>query len=489
MKKFISVFIVICMLFTTIFSSSIAVFGANNDIDFETAEPINSNIVYEESVESGGYVLSSFTAPEDGYYLFEVLGDKHKVGEFFIKQYKYDEPVATLYDSEKNELQYVEFDAYDPSIVNNAPYAKMVQKMKKGEVYYFKTNLLNPEKSGTYFIRVMKAPDLVFTFLSEDEFIGYYELYRYTGSLKELTLNNYYTIDKADSLYNPMDDVVFNSIGLGAFEGNEFLEDITLPYDFSFISSEAFLNCKSLKTVNLSRNIEIIGYRAFAGCESLKSITIQSYDVTLEPQCLGYDENGDKYSDFKIICNEDSTAEEYAKANGIDYTIIGREPIPPDNTDSSDNTGSTSGSDITDSSNSNVDKKPVQNATISNQNTSASIYSVSPSKINKVVKPKVKEAKIKKVTKTSKKRQLKVKWKKISGVSGYEIKCGLNRKMKKGKKVVYVKANRNSKIIKGLKSKKTYYIKLRAYKTYKSENGEIRKSYGEWSKIIKKKTG
>ena len=61
--------------------------------------------------------------------------------------------------------------------------------------------------------------------------------------------------------------------------------------------------------------------------------------------------------------------------------------------------------------------------------------------------------------------------------------------MKKVKKVVYVKVNRNSKIIKGLKSKKTYYIKVRAYKTYKSESGEIRKSYGKWSKIIKKKTG
>ena len=477
MKRALTVFSLMCLLFMTVFyaDSSLMVLGADSEIDFISAEHIESGIIYEKSVESNSYSLSSFTAPEDGYYLFEAMGVKYKVGAFFEKEYNYYEPVATLYDSDKNELQYVEFDFYDPSVKGQVPYTKMVQKLKKGEVYYYKTQLLNPDNSGKYYIRVIKAPDLVFTYSLLDEFSGRYELYRYTGSAKEFTLYNYYTVSKDDSLFTPMDDVVLDGIGLNAFEGNEYLESIMLPSDLTYIASEAFLNCKMLNTVSLNRNIETIGYRAFAGCESLRSITINSYDVVLEPQCLGYDENGNKYSDFKIICNAGSTIEEYAKQNGIDYTLITKEPDPIDSSDKT-NTGN--------SSNNIKDQPASEKPHIS---TSASI-SPAPSKVIKVVKPKVKQAKIKKVTKTSKKRRLKVKWKKISGVSGYEIKCGLNRKVKKGKKVVFVKANQSSKIIKGLKSKKVYYIKVRAYKTYKSESGEMRKSNGKWSKIIKAKT-
>ena len=470
MQKTISVCTVICILFTAVFFTSqpLPVFGADNGIDFESAEPIDSDIVYQVSVDSGDYAITSFTASEDGYYLFEALGDKYRVGAFFGNEYNYYEPVATLFDSEKNEVQYVEFDAYDPSVDNNAPYAKMVQKIQKGETYFYKTNLLDPKKSGTYLIRVMKSPDLVFTYSSEDEYSGCYQVYRYTGFEKEFTIKTRYTVSESESLYTPDNNVILSGISLGAFEGNEFLETINLPYDFDFIASEAFLSCKKLSNVNLSRNIDTIGYRAFAGCDSLKSITIRSFDVILEPQCFGYDESGNKYSDFTIFCYDGSTAEEYAKDNGINYSIISNA------FESSDNSEKTGSAENSNSSASDTSKpSPYQNA-------SKSITSV------KAIQ--VKKAKIKKVKKTSKKRQLKVKWKKIRGVSGYQIKCGLNRKMKKGKKVVYVKANRSYKVIKGLKSKKTYYIKIRAYKKYVSVKGKELWAYGKWSNIKKTKT-
>ena len=480
MQKTISVFTVVCVLFSFMLfiTKPLPVLGDDNGIDFENAENIDINTVYRVSVDKGEYALTSFTAAEDGYYLFEALGEQYSKS---IVLNEYYEPVITLFDSSKNEVQYVEFDAYDPSVDNNAPYAKMVQKMKKGETYYFKTNLLDPDKSGTYLIRAMKAPDLVFTYSSEDEYSGYYQVYRYTGSEKEFAIKTRYTVSESESLYIPDKNVILNEIGLGAFEGNEFLETINFPYDFGFIASEAFLNCKKLSNVNLSWNIDTIGYRAFAGCDSLKSITIRSYDVLLEPQCLGYDENGNKYSDFTIFCNEGSTAEEYAKANGISYSIITIDPIPSDSSQNTDNTSSTEPSN----SNASDVKEPTSAAP---RNTIASISSNTAVQGSEVIEPKVKKAKIKKVTKTSKKRRLKVSWKKVRGVSGYQIKCGLNRKMKKGKKVIFVKANRSSKIIKGLKPKKTYYIKIRAYKKYVSAKGEIKKSFGKWSKIIKAKT-
>lgn len=437
-----------------------------SDIDFQDAVSIDCGTIYRVSVEGNGeFALCSFEAPESGYYLFEALGDLCNTSIF--NGNRYYEPVAALYDSNKNEIQYVEFDQYYPEIKNNAPYAKMVQWLKKGEICYYKTALLDPEMSGTYIIRVISSPDLVFTYSSSDEYEGYYELYRYAGTSKDFTLNGSYIVSTDESLYTPLKNIPLNVIGLGAFEGNEYLENITLSYDIDCIASEAFLNCKNLRNVNLGKNVFTIGYRAFAGCDSLKSITIECDDVILEPQCLGYDENGNKYSDFIIICNENSAAEEYAKANGINYTLLKSEPIK----------------NVT----SKTSMKSSATTTTTTMTKITTAYNTVPN-VNIVKIPKVKRASIKKVYKTSKKKRLKIKWKKISNVSGYQIKCGLNKKMTKGKKVILTKTNGTSKTVKGLKSKKIYYIKVRAYKTYRSENGEMRRSYGKWSKIKKART-
>lgn len=94
-------------------------------------------------------------------------------------------------------------------------------------------------------------------------------------------------------------------------------------------------------------------------------------------------------------------------------------------------------------------------------------------------KPSVsKKVTVKKVTlkkvKSKKKKTLLVQWKKISGVTGYEIWIGTNKKMTKGKKTYTVKkAKTIKKTIKKLKSKKKYYVKVRAYKKVngKKHNG------------------
>ena len=80
--------------------------------------------------------------------------------------------------------------------------------------------------------------------------------------------------------------------------------------------------------------------------------------------------------------------------------------------------------------------------------------------------------------KSSKKKTLTVQWKKLTGVTGYQIQTGLNKKFTKGKKTYTVKkAKTTKKTIKKLKSKKKYFVRIRAYKTV---NGK--KYYGNWSK-------
>lgn len=84
-----------------------------------------------------------------------------------------------------------------------------------------------------------------------------------------------------------------------------------------------------------------------------------------------------------------------------------------------------------------------------------------------------------KITLKSGKKKFVAKWKKISGNSGYQIKYSLKKSLSsaktknlKGKKITVNK----------LKSKKTYYVKVRAFKKV---NGK--KVYSDWSKLAKVK--
>ena len=89
-------------------------------------------------------------------------------------------------------------------------------------------------------------------------------------------------------------------------------------------------------------------------------------------------------------------------------------------------------------------------------------YSGTKSLTFKINPQKVKSLKLK----SSKKKQLTVSWKKDSKVTGYEIVYATNSKFTKGKKTVKVTSYKTvKKTIKSLKSKKTYYVKVRSYKT------------------------
>lgn len=76
-------------------------------------------------------------------------------------------------------------------------------------------------------------------------------------------------------------------------------------------------------------------------------------------------------------------------------------------------------------------------------------------------------------------------WKKLSGVSGYQIQIS-TRKNFKGAKTTSISRFRKSYIKKNLKEKKKYYIRIRAYKVYKTTQDKKLRSYGKWKKISKK---
>ena len=79
------------------------------------------------------------------------------------------------------------------------------------------------------------------------------------------------------------------------------------------------------------------------------------------------------------------------------------------------------------------------------------------------------------VSKHKKGRKLVVRWNAVKGTKGYQLQYAINKKFKK-KKSIQTKKTKYT--IKKLKKKKTYYIRVRAYKM----NGK-KKVYGKWSKV------
>ena len=100
---------------------------------------------------------------------------------------------------------------------------------------------------------------------------------------------------------------------------------------------------------------------------------------------------------------------------------------------------------------------------------------------NNITKNSSKTTKIKKIKKA--KKSLKVSWKKVKDVSGYQIQYSTSSKFKGAKKITIKKAGITSKTIKKLKAKKKYYVRIR---TYKIVNGK--KKYSSWSKKKSQKT-
>lgn len=116
-------------------------------------------------------------------------------------------------------------------------------------------------------------------------------------------------------------------------------------------------------------------------------------------------------------------------------------------------------------------EKPGENPTVDNPNPSATT---------------LKATSITKLTPSSK--GFTVKWKKRKGVTGYQIQCCLSKKFKKGvKKVSVKKAATTKKAVGKLKANKTYYVRVRTYKTMKV-NGTKKTTYSKWSKVKRVKT-
>ena len=73
---------------------------------------------------------------------------------------------------------------------------------------------------------------------------------------------------------------------------------------------------------------------------------------------------------------------------------------------------------------------------------------------------------------------LPVSWKKDKTVTGYQILISTDKNFKKGRKKITLAKPAAGKTVKGLKSRKKYYVKVRAYK---KDRGNM--IFGSFSKV------
>ena len=99
------------------------------------------------------------------------------------------------------------------------------------------------------------------------------------------------------------------------------------------------------------------------------------------------------------------------------------------------------------------------------------------SQYTSIAKPKLNSAK------STSKKKIKASWAKVKGASGYQVMWSTYKNFSKNYKTKSVKAKYSSKTVTTAQSKKTYYVRVRAYKTISGK-----KVYSPWSNTKKVKT-
>ena len=162
--------------------------------------------------------------------------------------------------------------------------------------------------------------------------------------------------------------------------------------------------------------------------------------------------------------------------------LKGDEPTPPPSSDPSSDPSSEPSSEPEPTDPSTT--KPSVASTTGSQTTR------NPEAVKKdkaAAKKAMKQAKITKLTAKSKaKKKINVTWKKVKKATGYQVQVSAKKNFKK---VIFKKDLKKTKLTiknKNIKSKKTYYVRVRAYATYKDANNKTVKVYSKWNKKLRK---
>lgn len=283
---------------------------------------------------------------------------------------------------------------------------------------------------------------------------GDWEYARLSATTCEVTEYNGTGIDI--TIPNSFNGLTVTSIGYRCFynwsdESNR-IASVIIPDTVTVIGERAFENCDNLTYVKLSNSLVKIGNRAFINAD-LRSVTIPKSCITIEENAF----YGNCYLSKVVIY-----------PNTI--SIEGSETFTKNFWD--------------------WDVPTIYGYSGSYAQKYAKYIGAKFKNINKPAKPSKPNIKVS----SSKKKTATLKWASISG-SKYKIAYSTSKKklskLKNGrikaKGVTVIASSSAKKTIKKLKSKKKYYFKVCAYRTYYNTNDNIFYVYGDWSKIKSKK--
>ncbi len=289
-----------------------------------------------------------------------------------------------------------------------------------------------------------------------------------------------YTFSGCNNVGNFIIPDSVQTIGESAFYSCYAAKTITLGTGVKSLGDYAFSGCEGLTYINLPKGLKTIGDSAFDGCFLLKSIMIPDSVTSIGTEVFRLNDIGVR---IIIQCNKDSYARKYAENHLISFQLIGK-TIRYEvkfHKNSSQAAGEMENQKLVygmvknltknqfkrkgytfmgwstkknGKGNSYENKEPVQTLTDINGAT-VHLYAkwLKNTKVGKVKNVKLSNPA---------RKLLGVSFSKVPGAKGYKIVYSTNRKFKKDKKTYTTK-----KIINGItvrKNKKTYYVKVRAFK-------------------------
>ena len=289
------------------------------------------------------------------------------------------------------------------------------------------------------------------------------------------------------------------SIGNVVFKYCTSLTSITLPDGVTSIGDDAFYNCTRLTSITIPDSVTSIGGGAFSYCKNLTSVTIPNSVTRIGDYafylCTSLEDVyylGTKAEWNSIYIKDDNDCLINATLHFIDD--VNPQPTPQPNPQPNPQPSvpvpqpqpTPQPSVPVTQPQQTTQPMTVPTVTTTQDSTTTKTAVALPSGCTVVggeyISSKLKKPTIKKVTKGKKK--VTVQWKKVSGVSGYEIQVATDKKFKKNKKTVTIKKQKTTKTtVKKLKAKKKYFVRVRTYKTV---NGK--KVYSSWSKVKTVKT-
>jgi len=349
--------------------------------------------------------------------------------------------------------------------------------------------------------------------LNKGDVIYYYSMFNRCTNLKTVNMGNV-----GDSKLREADYMFYNCSSLESVDFSGYISNEL--YNVKYM----FANCENLKSIDFSNtNLSgVTSYYAemFSGCERLEKIITPTYvsrdillhgdgwedldgnNYTILPKNLSNsiqinrkvleedttteevttEEETTEETTTEEVTTEEETAEETTTKEVTMEEETAEETTTKEVTTEEETAEETTTKEVT------TKEETTEDTTTEEVITEEETTEETTEKITTVTsikKVRVKSSKIIKTKRTSRKKA-KIIFKKVKGASGYYIRYSRNKSCKtsKSKLVEVKKGTQKTKVIKGLKAGKRYYVKIR---TYKMVNGTKIKSNWSKPKMIKAK--